>query len=220
MAEIIKYNNKELTLKTATNSPNLVGRTAIVSDRWEYVRFFLKNTKKNKAKANEALFYWNQAEEFYKSSEKLSLTSIPLPLYYCFLNATKALLEFKYLKNYSPYHGVTGYNYNKNITKPMLDEQIVQIKPKGVCPSLLEFLGANSGKFIGNNITFDKLLGNLVYIHRTFVISQGIPQHKEIFIPLDSVCFIRKPNKKVTVRGKIDDKYRKHNTVKSNKLKK
>ncbi|HEL1180735.1 TPA: hypothetical protein TVL24_001218, partial [Streptococcus equi subsp. zooepidemicus] len=85
MAEIIKYNNKELTLKTATNSPNLVGRTAIVSDRWEYVRFFLKNTKKNKAKANEALFYWNQAEEFYKSSEKLSLTSIPLPLYYCFL---------------------------------------------------------------------------------------------------------------------------------------
>lgn len=218
--EVIKYNNKPLTLKTAINKPSLTGRTVIVSDRWEYVRFFLRNIKRGKkSNAEKALFYWNQAEEFYKSSKNLSLTSAPLPLYYCFLNATKALLEFWGINNsyYTPYHGVSGKNKNTNKNKPRLDEQEVVIKARGVCPGLLHFFDGNMG-IIGSKHSLDELLANLVYIHRTYVISQGISQNKEMFIPLDDVYFVRKPDKRVTINAKIDEKYTEHNNVKGNNL--
>lgn len=217
--EIIRYNNKELTLKTATKSPKLTGRTVIVADRWEYIRFFLKNKKRNKNAAEKALFYWNQAEEFYKSSKGLSMTSAPLSLYYCFLNATKALLELKEPNNshYSQFHGVTGNNGNTNIAKPKLDEQTIKIKRNGVCPALLDFLDGNKG-LIGSTYDLGKLLANLVYIHRTYAISQGISQRKEMFIPLDGVYFVRKPDKYIIVNAKIDEKYIKHVNVKNNSL--
>ena len=216
---IIKYNNKELTLKTATKNPRLAGRTVIVSNRWEYVRFFLKNIRRNKIAAENALFYWNQAEEFYKSSKGLSMTSAPLPLYYCFLNATKALLEFKDPQNqhYSQYHGLSGHNGNVNISKPKLDEQTVTIKFKGVCPALLNFLDGSMGA-VGQTYPLGQLLANLVYIHRTYAISQNISHSKEMFIPLEDVFFIRKPDKYVTVNAKIDQKYLKHTNVRNNTL--
>ena len=220
--EIIKYNSKPLALKTAIKSPKLTGRTVIVSDRWEYVRFYLKNIKKGKrSSAERALFYWNQAEEFYKSSKNLSLTSAPLPLYYCFLNAAKALLEFRDKDNpeYKAYHGVSGVNRNNNIKKLKLSEQEIVIKSKGVCPALLSFFNGNKG-LIGSKLSLDSLLANLVYIHRTYVISQGISQRKEMFIPLDEVFFVRKPNKHVTINAKIDEKYSNHESIKNSNLKK
>lgn len=218
--EIVKYNNKPLTLKTSIRSPKLTGRTVIVSDRWEYVRFYLKNIKRGrKSDAERALFFWNQAEEFYKSSKDLSLTSSPLPLYYCFLNATKALIEFKDKNNqyYTAYHGVSGTNRNSNIKKLRLSEQEIKIKAKGVCPALLNFLDGNMG-LIGSSQSLDDLLANLVYIHRTYVISQGIQQNKEMFIPLDEVYFVRKPDKYVTINAKVDEKYVKNDSIKNNSL--
>lgn len=217
MEEIILYKNNRVTLKTATINTKLTGRSIIVSNRWEYVRFYLKTNNKK-----EALFYWNQAEEFYKASGNLSYISSPLPLYYCFLNAAKALLKLHPEISYGNYHGVSGKSSCDNIKKVELLDQKIIIKSNGICPALLRYFdgtekrGADSQGELG----LDMLLANLVFIHRSFAVSQKIPLYKEMFIPLDEVCFIRnKKTKYINIRAKIDDKYAKHNSVKSKSIK-
>ncbi|MFC2284260.1 MAG: YaaC family protein [Corynebacterium matruchotii] len=62
----------------------------LATDSWNFVDLWLKRNSENKAQ-----FYWQQAQNFYNASLNLPKTSSPLTLYYCFLNATKALLITK-----------------------------------------------------------------------------------------------------------------------------
>ncbi|MCW6681937.1 YaaC family protein [Aerococcaceae bacterium NML160702] len=203
-SEILKYRKKPISLKTSMNSPNFKGRTVIVTDRWEYVRYFLKKQKRGKRKAEEALFYWNQAEQFYKSSLGLSNVASPLPLYYCFLNAVKALLVFKGV-NFDSFHGVTGNSNSQGRQKEDLANQIIKIKPRGICSELLRWVDGNSLSYGVWNLA--DLLENLVFIHRTVSIVNNFSQNKEMFIPLEKVWIQRKPNKKIQVVAEVDRKY-------------
>lgn len=86
----LEISKKSLTLRKAKISPNFQGKSVLVKDPFEYVNLWLKRNKHT-----EALFYWQQAKEFYEASLLLPLTAAPLTNYYCFLNATKALLKVK-----------------------------------------------------------------------------------------------------------------------------
>jgi hypothetical protein len=83
-------------------SPLLGTRTVLTNSPWGFVALWLKRERKN-----DALFFWNQAQEFHTASEGMSLESAPLLHYYCFMNATKALLVAKGLP-FDPHHGVKG----------------------------------------------------------------------------------------------------------------
>jgi hypothetical protein len=52
-------------------------------------------------------FYWEQASSFFHASRNLPNTSSPLTLYYCFLNAVKALLVVRKVA-FAELHGVSG----------------------------------------------------------------------------------------------------------------
>lgn len=76
------------------------------SDPWDFVSLWLKKNHKK-----DALFYWEQARGFYGVSLNLPELSAPLTLYYCFLNATKALLTAKN-EEFEEYHGVGANNWH------------------------------------------------------------------------------------------------------------
>lgn len=200
-----KHQILPITLKTAILNPNMRGKTVLVEDKWDYIRYHIKTLPRGqKEKANKALFFWDQAEEFYKSSEGLSKISAPLPLYYSFLNATKAFLYLKSTEPVDEYHGISGKNVVSQ--KIMLSSQIVSTKSKGVCPSLAQILGDTIN--CGNEYNLDDLLFNLVFVHRAYSISHKLKKSDELFIPLDEIQFRRKPDKRITIVSKIDDKYR------------
>ncbi|MBO1306136.1 hypothetical protein JZO70_08185 [Enterococcus sp. 669A] len=207
MGKILKYNNIPITLKTCINSPNMRGRTVLVENRWDYVRYYLNSLPRGKRKnlAN-ILFFWNQAEEFYNSSRNLSITSSPLPLYYSFLNATKALLLFKNEEIKNEYHGVKRTPKKVHGSKKCsLCNETTEIKSKGICPELAAFLG---DKINNTNYTLDRLLFNLVFIHRAYTISHNTKKTEEMFLPLNSVRFERKPDLHITLVSEVDEKYR------------
>jgi len=78
----IKIDNKVQFLCKAYVNPDYSGKTILTDSTWNYVEIFLKQEK-----AEEALFYWNQAKDFYLATKNLSIVSAPLTTYYCFLNA-------------------------------------------------------------------------------------------------------------------------------------
>jgi hypothetical protein len=99
----IVINGKTVYIHSAVSQPDFGGDTVLSDDPWDYVALWLRRAKNYKAG-----FYWDQSREFYKASVELSSVSSPLTSYYCFLNATKALLTQKRVP-FSDKHGVTGY---------------------------------------------------------------------------------------------------------------
>lgn len=205
-SEIIKYNNTPLTPRTAIENPEFKSRTAIISSRLEYIRFYLKKFQRGdkRNRAEKALFFWEQAEQFYNASLSLSKESAPLPLYYCFLNATKSMLTFKGV-NFDSWHGVTG-NIS-DTSQNGLTSLTATMKARGVCPALSEYFGYQPSHFINQTYDIDRLFSNLVYLNRAYCISKNISHAKEMYIPLDDVFFWRKPDKRITIIAKVDPKY-------------
>ena len=85
----ITLNNKEISIHKGYKSPKFGERNILTDNPWNYVELFLKRNS-----LSEALFFWNQAKNFYKASTLLDNVASPLTSYYCCLNATKALLLF------------------------------------------------------------------------------------------------------------------------------
>lgn len=164
MGEILTYSNHPISLKTTFKTPDMRGRTVLVENRWDYVRHFINSLPRGKRKNNEQiLFYWNQAEEFYNSSMNLTPVSAPLPLYYSFLNAVKALLISKNGKINHEYHGVSGNSITNG--KYLLSNEHAKIRGKGICPEFLLYLGDS---LTDKEFDIDNLLFNLVfYIEHT-----------------------------------------------------
>ena len=96
-------NYKYFELKKAIVEPNFERKTVLTDSTWDYVLTYIQSNSKN----SEAIFYWRQAKNFYDASIYLNNISSPLTIYYCFLNATKALLIFKG-RNFDLKHGVSG----------------------------------------------------------------------------------------------------------------
>ena len=132
---------------------------------------------------DDALFYWEQARNFYESTKSLSLVSKPLTAYYCFLNAAKALLEVKGL-GYDLAHGVSGKREDGHIN---IINESVRFQPAGVVAALGRYLGENIQDG-GEKFNLKDIFYNIPYIHRAFKLTYS--NMAELFIPIISPRFV------------------------------
>lgn len=203
MTQKLKIKGKNLTLQKSINEPKFDAKSVLVSDPWEYVEMWLKRSSGNK----EAIFYWQQAKEFYKATLSLPLTSAPLTSYYCFLNATKALLLIKEIE-FSNYHGVSGKQEKTRLS--LINEKIV-FKQNGVLPALMKYL---EDPIPNEEYSLKELLRNLVYIHRTYCLTYISESSKELFIPLEDVFFVKKKrSRECWFSAEIDEEYANKHTL-------
>lgn len=152
----LKIGNKHIVLRKAKKEPNYTAKSVLTDSTWLYVEIYLRQKKEI-----ESLFYWEQAHNFYKATQELNLVSKPLTTYYCFLNATKALLTFKNIK-FNNFHGVSGHRESGRWN---LQNEIISLKTAGIMPALCRYMGETiSGKKIDYNLK--DILYNLQYIHR------------------------------------------------------
>lgn len=99
------YEGKDLVFRKSIINPQFSKKTVLTDSHWHYIELLLKSSK---TEDNEkALNYWLQAKNFYIATQSLDLISKPLTTYYCFLNATKALLTYKGIV-FDPKHGISG----------------------------------------------------------------------------------------------------------------
>ncbi|MDW7617258.1 YaaC family protein [Peribacillus simplex] len=130
-----KYNNKDLVLRKTVVYPEFDRKTVLTDSHWHYIELMLRAGKGEKCL--EAENYWNQAKNFYTATKNLDLVSKPLTTYYCFLNATKALLTYKDI-DFDLKHGISGKPETGQIK---LQNENISIHKKGVLAGLSEYLG-------------------------------------------------------------------------------
>lgn len=173
----ILLKSKPIQVHKATINPDFNKKSVLVENPWEYVELWIK--RKNN---NNALFYWQQANGFYEATKQLPKTSSPLTAYYCFLNATKALLEIKEIK-YADRHGVTGSSVN-NVSS--LSNETIKFQANGVLSELSRLLGETVN---GEEFTFKNLIYNLGYIHRAYNLTYS--SDPELFYPINNPHFVK-----------------------------
>ena len=201
-AKQISLGNKKLTLHKATIHPDFSSKTVLAKDTWDYVRMWL--TRKQK---EDALFYWEQAEQFHRATLQLPNTSSTLTAYYCFLNAVKALFSV-HSTVVSEAHGVTGDTSSQNA---LLSHEIVKFKPGGVLGSLCSYLEEPA---TATQYTLKDILYNLVYIHRAYHLT--FSSQPELFIPITKPIFVKKPsaNEAWFCAEIYDKRYKNQHTIK------
>lgn len=194
-------NSKTIRLMKPVTSADYEGKTVLTNSAWEYVELWLK--RQNNTKAKRALYYWNQAKNFYNASECLPIESRPLTAYYCCLNATKALLAIKGSEeidfdNLS--HGITSFR--KQWTTKNIKDAEVTFLASGVLAELSKYLGEDANK---KPYRVYDLLYNIPCIHRTFSITYGCA---ELFIPIRDIVFlVDSDKKKGWVQFQVDERY-------------
>ncbi|WP_214723883.1 YaaC family protein [Exiguobacterium sp. s143] len=128
------YKKRELLLRKAIVKPSFDKKTVLTDSHWHYIELLLRSGKEKNCE--EALNYWNQAKNFYLATQELDLVSKPLTTYYCFLNATKALLTYKNVK-FDPKHGISGQRQKGQVK---LQNEFVKLHKKGVLAGLSNYL--------------------------------------------------------------------------------
>ena len=128
--------------------------------------------------------------------------SAPLTSYYCFLNATKALLLVKGI-GFTDNHGVTG-GRAANARRIIANEEI-EIKGGGVLAALSTYLGETH---LIKDFTVADALGNLPFIHRAY--RHTFRSRPELFIPLRNPLYRKHPTDpyvwfSAEIRGKFAD---------------
>jgi hypothetical protein len=179
----IKFQKKEICLRKPKINASLSSKTVLTDSTWEYVEIFLKSSNNN-----EALFYWEQARNFYEATKTLSIVSKPLTAYYCFLNATKALLTAKNI-GYDTKHGVSGERLAGNF---ILNNEIVKFHPSGVVAALGVYL--NEPITTKESYNLKDIFYNLPYIHRAYTITYN---RTELFVPILEPRFVHDSSRKV-----------------------
>jgi hypothetical protein len=169
----IKVRGRELKPPKASVSPLLGARNVLTKEPWTFVSLWLRRQKNH-----DALFYWEQADEFYRASAGLPLRSAPLLLYYCYMNAAKALLVAKRVA-FNPYHGVALYDMGGQSRKISIANEGVRIKNEGVLPALSGYFGESEPL---RTHSLRDLFFNMPFIHRTFCLTYRSQQ--DMFLPL------------------------------------
>ena len=200
--EAVKYKNTDITIRKPKIVADLPSKTVLTDSTWQYVEIYLRSQGQN-----DALFYWEQARNFYESTKSLTLVSKPLTSYYCFLNATKALLEVKGV-GYGLAHGVTGKRIDGHIN---INNEKVKFQPSGVVSGLGVYLGENTPQG-GLEVTLKDIFYNLPYIHRAFTLTYK--NMAELFIPIIQPRFVYdKLEKKGWLEIQIEPKHSNNRTL-------
>ncbi|HDM8262140.1 TPA: hypothetical protein P0M60_002910 [Proteus mirabilis] len=168
----VKVKNRDICVRKPKIIADLSSKVVLTDSTWQFVEIYLRSQNQD-----DALFYWEQARNFYESTKILSVVSKPLTAYYCFLNATKALLEVKNV-NYDLSHGVTGKRVNGHVG---IQNELVKFQPAGVLAALGKYLGEHVPAG-GEEFTLKNILYNLPFIHRAFTITYR--NMAELFIPV------------------------------------
>lgn len=207
--EII-FKKRRLTIHKANISPDISQPSVLVRDSWDFVDLWLQ---RNNQKQSSARFYWQQAKNFYDASLNLPKTAAPLTLYYCYLNAVKALLESKQ-KIYQPWHGVSGeFSSEGQVT---LENEFIKLQNNGVLPALAQYLNQPIQNSPSANISLAKCLYNLPFLHRTFLLTYQGANYPELFIPIHSPLVVKSvTNSEAWFCAKVDDKYKDTRTLKA-----
>lgn len=186
---------KGVRLHGSVTAPDFRTQRVLCSDPWDFVSLWLKREHQK-----DALFYWEQSRQFYNASISLPELSAPLTSYYCFLNATKALLTAK-SQAFTETHGVGGRSEPGHKS---LANEIVDFQGGGILPALCKYLVEpdNAGK----NFTLQEIFWQMPFIHRAYCLSyRGAT---ELFIPLTANCFMRKDgSKEAWFQAEIDKRY-------------
>lgn len=175
----ITIHDKPVTVRKSIKRPIFAGKTVLSWDTWDYVALWLERHG-----FGEALFYWKQARYFYDATMTLEKTASPLTAYYCFLNATKALLRVKG-ERFTDQHGVAGdRNFKGSVN---LGSDSVTFQPSGVLAGLSHYLGEPTTQ---QTYSLKDMLFNLPFVHRAFSLTYS--SHHELFFPIATPTFVRK----------------------------
>lgn len=166
----------------AQMEPEIKSKTILTDSTWEYVEIYLKQKSDGSVKHKNAIFYWQQARNFYQATKSLDNNSKPLTTYYCFLNASKALLEIKNIP-YDFSHGVSGRSEKGHNN---IKNEFVRLKTKGVlsglCSYFEEAVVPQSEDEPHEEYSLKDVFYNLAYIHRSYNVTY--PNQTELFIPI------------------------------------
>lgn len=182
-AQKLHIAGKAAKLHGCLQNPDFRTPRVLCSDPWDFVALWLKRNHQR-----DASFYWEQARHFYEASIQLPELSAPLTSYYCFLNATKALLSAKQ-QRFVENHGVGGRSEQGNTS---LANELIDFQGSGILPALCSLLAEpdNAGK----TFSLKDIFWQMPFIHRAYCLSfQGAT---ELFIPLEGNCFMRKEKSK------------------------
>jgi hypothetical protein len=197
MADYIRMADVPVRFARATCEPEFQERRVIASSPWEFVSLWLRKNGHGDAKA-----YWDQAKHFFDSARELPAQSAPLPLYYSFLNATKALLEVKG-QSYGPLHGVTGFDLRRSQANAriQIDNEGLKIKGGGVLPALTQYFRESE---TATKYTLADVFSNLPFIHRAYALSYSKP---ELYLSLVHPRYVREPNRRARFQADLPEEH-------------
>lgn len=178
--EKIKIGNKEIGLSKAVHEAQFQVKTVLTLEPFDYVDLWLRRQHQD-----EALFYWRQARDFHRAAEGLPMEAAPLVLYYCFMNAAKALLASKGIA-FDAHHGVRAHRMRGPNSKVVLSNEGIKFKSTGIVPAVANYFGETTAT---TTYSLEDVLYNLVFIHRTYCLSY--PKKPERFLPLKNLAFVR-----------------------------
>lgn len=169
-------------LKKPFITPNFQSKTVLTDSTWDYVLTYLQRSSNE-----EAVFYWEQAKNFYHATLQLDIISAPLTTYYCFLNATKALLKAKKI-TFDTKHGVSGERITGHV---ILQNERVKIHTSGVLSGLCVYLKEPVSSV--EEYCLKDILYNLAYIHRAYTLTF---KDTELYIPIFNPSFVHDSHRK------------------------
>ena len=170
----LRIGNRTAYFRKAITTPDFGSERVLARDAFEFAELWLTRNCK------DALPYWSQARAYYRASLALPAQSSPLTIYYCFLNAAKALLLVKGVE-FSDRHGVSG---DFEASKRSLRNEKILFQGGGVLASLSKHLKEEEPE---TEHSLTEVLSNLPYIHRAF--RYTFRSHPEMFIPMRNVVY-------------------------------
>ena len=178
--EPILLRSRSLRLHKSVNGAQFEIRSVLTSNPFNYVDLWLRRQHKE-----DALFYWRQARSFYHAAKDLPIESAPLVLYYCYMNAAKALLA-AYGVPFDEHHGLRAHRMRGGNSKVVLSNEGIKILSRGIAPALSGYLGETEPAQIHS---LEDVLYNIVCIHRTYCLTY--PRSTEMFLPLRTTEYVR-----------------------------
>lgn len=206
VAKPLKIGNKTLKLRKTIINPDVKSKTVLTDNIFDYVELCIKRGKLKNKQTATVLAFWHQSKEFYNIFPKVSKPAKPLIAYYCFLNATKALLEYHNI-SYQEFHGVSGSSSGN----ASLTHEEIRFHTTGILPALSSYFKEEETT---TDYKLKDILYNIPYIHRAYCLSyKGTT---ELFVPIKDSQYIYEDSvKKAYLQFELDFKKRNSRFIKT-----